>query len=181
MPDRGHGGIPALVAAGVRLSVVGAILMALGLFGGGYWLGNRGPDVTPQVDTLIVRSAQTDTLIAVVAKRDTVVLATVDTLQGRIDTLLVAIREALPDTLRPILDSLRGAHDAALALLRGQSDAWREVADSLKAERDAGLALLRQRTRKPFPLAIVAGVALTPHGVMPALSIGIRIPLPHLF
>jgi hypothetical protein len=165
----------------MRLSVVGALLLALGLFGLGYWLGNRGPDVSPQVDSLIVRSVRTDTLIQTVVKREVVVRATVESLTARVDTLTLTVREALPDSLRPILDSLRGAQDAALALLRGQSDAWREVADSLKAERDAGLALLRQRTRKPFPLAIVAGVAVTPHGLMPALSVGIRIPLPHLF
>lgn len=158
-----------------------ALLAGLALFATGYWLGGRGPDTTAEVDTLILRSAQTDTLIQTVTRRQTVVERQTDTLEARIDTLTVVLREALPDSLRPVLDSLRASGDAVAALWRAQSEAWKAVADSLKVERDAGLALLRQRVRKPFPIQLVAGIAVTTQGVLPAIGLGLRIPLPRIF
>lgn len=156
--------------------------MGLGLLGLGYWLGQRGAtDLQPRIDTLVLRSARTDTVYATLTRREIQVRATVDTLQGRIDTLTVVLREALPDSLKPVLDSLRASGDAVAALWRAQSEAWKAVADSLKAERDEGLRLLALRARKPFPIQVVAGVAVTSQGVLPAIGLGFRIPLPRIF
>lgn len=166
---------------GKHLLAAFVFMLALALFGLGYAAGNRGPDISPQVDTLILRSARTDTAYVAVTQRQRVVERVTDSLEGVTDTLYVPIREALPDSLRPVLDSLRAAQAAVALLWRGQAEAWRAQALALQQERNDAIALLRLRVKKPFPVQIVAGVALTTQGLLPAIGIGLRIPLPKFF
>ena len=161
---------------------VGVILALLAVFGAGWFVGQRGAsDVTPGLDSVIVRSVRTDTLMSVAVRREVVVRAVTDTLRIQADSLSHVLAQALPDTLLPVLAALRASGDSVGALWRAQAMAFKGLADSLKAERDEAIRLLRLKARKPFPIAVVAGVAMTPQGLQPAVSVGFRVPLPRIF
>ena len=105
-----------------------------------------------------------------------------DTLPGRVDTLTRTIVEAAPE-IAPQLDSLNTMWRSALDRAMAQASMWRAQDSSTALELDSALArearLLKQR--KASPLALTVGVALTPRGVQPALTVGFRVPLPRLF
>ena len=104
-----------------------------------------------------------------------------DTLPGRVDTITTVIREALPDSVKPQLDSLNGMWRSALNRALAQAEAWRVQDSSTAVELDSALTREARLLRRHSPIAVVLGLAATPKGFQPALTIGFRVPLPRLF
>lgn len=167
------GGLVLLFALGILLGAVGHAYLTL-------------PDPRSQAahDRAIARAHVLEVARETIQVRGRALRVYVtDTLPGRVDTQTITIREALPDSLRPALDSLNAMWSGALNRAMAQAEAWRVQDSATAVELDSALArearLLQQH--KASPMAIVVGVAATPRGLQPAITVGVRVPLPRLF
>lgn len=125
------------------------------------------------VTRLVSARAATDTLLVPI-------LGTVVPDSGTCN--IAGIRLAFADSLRPLLTAERAWADSTIAFLErrvlsqgNMLTDYASLTDSLQAE----LQRANRRTRPPR-IAVVAGVALTPRGIQPALTLGLRVPLPRL-
>lgn len=105
----------------------------------------------------------------------------------RIDTALIEVKRAVPDTLIPIVQKLsdalveerKRADELELLwaeearLLRGSLAEAELDRERLRAALEAGL-----RAARPRRFACLVGAALTTDGVEPAISCGLRLPWP---